>query len=269
MTVDELFDRLWRQYCGTTATAARIHQRFMVMDGQVVNDHVAFRTFADSPISLARLEPALLSLGYRQDQHYAFAEKKLRAVSYLPAHSHQPRIFLSELVWQEFSSAFKREIAAVIAQIPPDLKVTPALLYSGRLWSLPRQASYELLAQESEYAAWLYVWGMRANHFTVSVNHLTLNQSLEKVVHGLQADGFALNTAGGAIKGSPQVGLVQASTLADQVIQSFVEGELRVPACYYEFAQRYPDANGTLYEGFVVASADRIFESTHRQESAN
>jgi hypothetical protein len=37
-----------------------------------------------------------------------------------------------------------------------------------------------------------------------------------------------------------------------------------VPACYYEFARRYPIANGELYQGFIAASADKIFESTNR-----
>ncbi|MGL4837356.1 MAG: DUF1338 domain-containing protein, partial [Shewanella sp.] len=35
------------------------------------------------------------------------------------------------------------------------------------------------------------------------------------------------------------------------------------PSCFYEFALRYPKANGELYTGFVAASADKIFESTN------
>ncbi len=31
---------------------------------------------------------------------------------------------------------------------------------------------------------------------------------------------------------------------------------------------RYPDADGTVYQGFVAASADRIFESTHVHRSS-
>ncbi len=32
---------------------------------------------------------------------------------------------------------------------------------------------------------------------------------------------------------------------------------------FYEFAKRYPTANGKLYQGFVAASADKFFESTN------
>ncbi len=39
----------------------------------------------------------------------------------------------------------------------------------------------------------------------------------------------------------------------------------QVPSCYYEFAKRYKDAKGKLYQGFVAASADKIFESTNKK----
>ena len=37
-----------------------------------------------------------------------------------------------------------------------------------------------------------------------------------------------------------------------------------VPSCYYEFAKRYSDSTGQIYQGFVTASADKIFESTNK-----
>jgi hypothetical protein len=43
----------------------------------------------------------------------------------------------------------------------------------------------------------------------------------------------------------------------------FTEGEFDIPGCYYEFARRYPDADGKLYSGFIAKSADKIFESTN------
>ncbi len=56
--------------------------------------------------------------------------------------------------------------------------------------------------------------------------------------------------------------LEQSSTLADKVSVAFSDGELAIPSCFYEFALRYPKADGELYTGFVAASADKIFEST-------
>ncbi len=64
---------------------------------------------------------------------------------------------------------------------------------------------------------------------------------------------------GGEIKGSPQQLLEQSSTIADQVPVEFDEGIKNIPSCYYEFARRYPMDNGSLYQGFIAASADKNF----------
>jgi len=118
------------------------------------------------------------------------------------------------------------------------------------------------LSEESEYAAWFYVFGFRANHFTVSINALKKYNDIHRVNDLLTKNGFVLNTSGGEIKGTPADLVQQSSTLADSVNVKFIEGSFEVPCCYYEFAQRFPDSEGHLYNGFVAKSADRIFEST-------
>jgi hypothetical protein len=59
------------------------------------------------------------------------------------------------------------------------------------------------------------------------------------------------------------VKLEQSSTMADKAVVKFSDGEVSIPSCFYEFAKRYPLDCGTLYSGFVAASADKIFESTN------
>ncbi|MBX3040139.1 MAG: DUF1338 family protein, partial [Bdellovibrionaceae bacterium] len=76
--------------------------------------------------------------------------------------------------------------------------------------------------------------------------------------------GHKLNASGGLIKGSPEAMLEQSSTMARPVPVKFNDGTHEVPACYYEFAKRYPQKNGELYHGFIEKSADKIFESTNR-----
>ena len=56
--------------------------------------------------------------------------------------------------------------------------------------------------------------------------------------------------------------LEQSSIKAGMVSFKFIEGQFEIPGCYYEFARRYPDADGKLYSGFVAKSADKIFQST-------
>jgi hypothetical protein len=106
------------------------------------------------------------------------------------------------------------------------------------------------------------VYGFRANHFTVSINSLKKINTIEKVNEFLKENGFVLNSAGGEIKGTKAELLQQSSTLADHVKVEFVDRVASIPACYYEFAQRYPDTDGSLYSGFIAKSADKIFEST-------
>jgi hypothetical protein len=137
------------------------------------------------------------------------------------------------------------------------------LIFSGRLWQKPSFEVYNKLKEESEYAAWVYVFGFCANHFTVSVNHLKKHDSLEKVNSLLKDNGFLINDSGGEIKGTSQELLEQSSIKAGIINMDFTEGSFDIPGCYYEFARRYPDTNGQLYSGFIAKSADKIFESTN------
>src|SRR6185312_9849494 len=102
----------------------------------------------------------------------------------------------------------------------------------------------------------------RVNHFTVAVNGLTTFPDLESLNAFLVDHGFALNQAGGAIKGTPAQLLEQSSTLADSIVVDLAGEAVRIPSCYYEFARRYARPDGELFQGFVPASADKIFEST-------
>ncbi len=52
--------------------------------------------------------------------------------------------------------------------------------------------------------------------------------------------------------------------MADKVPVMFTGGEQIIPGGFYEFAKRYQMADGIYYQGFVAASADKIFESTHQ-----
>jgi hypothetical protein len=263
LTLEHFFARLWDDYIAMTPQASRIHQA-LVADGEtIVNDHVAFRTFDRGPIRLAALEPHLLALGYTRLESYDFAAKKLSAWGYLPPRDDQPRVFLSELRCDALSAAAQAIIDGLVDQIDPAGVEAPEVMWSGRPWQAPRWETYQALAEESEYAAWLSIIGLRANHFTISVNHLRHHDTLEKLLARVEALGLPINEAGGRIKGSPEVLLEQASTLADRLPFTFAGGRVEaIPTCYYEFARRYPDAEGRLYQGFVAASADRIFEST-------
>lgn len=265
MNSQQFFEALWQDYTRLTPQAATIQQLFRDDGNSIVNDHVAFRTFADSAISLEQLEPHILGLGYDCFDEYRFAEKHLRARAYLPRESLQPRIFLSELLWAELSGESQQLCKAFIDQIDPNCVTNAEVFWIGRLWAMPHWSDYQSLLMESEYAAWLSIHGLHANHFTISVNVLK-DDSLNYVNDLLRAAGFALNTSGGLVKGTPLSLLEQSATLADETMLTFADGDQHVvPTCYYEFAKRYRDDSGKLYQGFVADNANHIFHSTDRQ----
>lgn len=263
MKAESIFEKLWKQYTAENPGAGQIHQLFVDKGERVVNDHVAFRTFDDPRVTIDVLAKPFLEAGYVPSGEYQFEVKKLRARHYeLPGDPEAPRVFISELILSEFSGELQNTIRGQLDAVPRELLTSPDLIFQGTIFPSISHATYMKLREESEYAAWMYAFGYRANHFTVSINYLKNLKGIEEVNSFLKDHGFQLNSSGGEIKGTPEQMLEQSSTLADQVEVSFSDGNHTIPGCYYEFARRYRDAKGTLFSGFVAGSADKIFEST-------
>ncbi len=264
MQTDAFFQHLWQDYIQMAPRAAQLKAVFEQRGERVLNDHVAFRSFDCAPIRIVDLEPHFFALGYRRFAPYRFDDKKLNAWGYVHDDPTQPRIFLSELDSAAMSPALQACVRELCAQVDPARVQDPSIFWAGRLWNPISYATYQTLLAESEYAAWVSAMGLRPNHFTIAINHLQHHRSVEEVLRVVEEQGIPINTAGGRVKGTPAVLLEQGATMADRQMVEFAGGKRHeVPTCYYEFALRYPDASGTLYDGFVPASADKIFESTH------
>ncbi|NVJ62130.1 MAG: DUF1338 domain-containing protein [Gammaproteobacteria bacterium] len=257
-------ESLWEDYLDLTADAKRIHELFASKGEQIVNDHIALRTFDRGALSLENIKDYLSSQGYSAVDEYHFEEKKLRAYHFEDlSDSEAPKIFVSELLLSEMPTEVQEICDGLIKEADKnvnehgiDLPMMP--------WRKISSYEYETLLKHSEYAAWLATFGLRANHFTVSVNHLNNFETIEQVNQFLKDESFALNKSGGEIKGDEQVALKQSSTMANLVDWPFADKKMMVRTCFYEFAERFniPGTN-TLYRGFVAASADKIFESTN------
>ena len=269
MTPEMFFDSLWSDYIRMAPKAAKIKKLFESRGEQVRNDHVAFRTFGLEPVGLESLEKPILDLGYQPFSPYRFEAKKLNAYGYLHPDGSYPRIFLSELEVGAFSPAVQDIINGLVGQVDAARVAREDILWAGPLWSPVSFTDYQTLLEESEYAAWVAALGIRPNHFTISVTDLVKTPTLGEVLDLVQEAGYAINESGGRIKGSPEVLLEQGSTMADRMEVEFAGGERHeIPTCYYEFARRYPGPDGSLYNGFVAASADKIFESTDARPKA-
>lgn len=259
MNTSKFFSQLWLDYVRHCPSAAKIHQ-LLGQGAPIVNDHIALRTFNTPELGLDAMEPVFSAMGYRRAGEYAFKAKRLLARHYEHPDAGVAKVFISELLLEQFAEALQQQISQLLAQAP-GLQASAELLYSGRHWDLSF-AEYQALLAESEYAAWLAAFGFRANHFTVDVNALSGFEAVADVNACLLREGFELNAVGGEVKGSQQVMLEQSSTLADKLEVRFRDGPQVIPACFYEFAYRYPQADGCLFQGFVEASADKIFQST-------
>ncbi len=267
MTPEVLFQSLWNDYITRLCPSADKVHSLLEEDEALINDHIALRTFNVAPLGLETLAKPFLALGYKDCGDYVFESKKLVAKHFEHPDPLQPKVFISELKVEECSPQLQEIVAKLIEQVDATKLDSDAFLYGGRLWDISF-ADYQLLAQESEYASWLAAHGYGANHFTVNVNQLNAFTEVKQVNDHLRSAGFIINESGGEVKGTPEVLLEQSSTMADKVPVTFSGGTETVPGGFYEFAKRYPMANGELYTGFVAASADKIFESTDSKSLA-
>jgi len=257
----EMFEKMWQDYTRLNPSVVKVHKVFADSGEDVINDHVAFRTFNHPDLGLKALAKVFVKNGYQQKGEYHFKVKKLYAQHFEHPDANQPKVFISELLTEQMSEPTQKKIRELISQMDLSIAKKDDFSISGRPWNVSHQ-DYQKLLEESEYAAWMSAFGFRVNHFTVLVNRLKNFKNLTQVNDAIKKAGHRLNTSGGEIKGTEAIGLMQSSTMAEPVPVKFADGTFSIPGCYYEFAQRFP-VNGQLYQGFVEQSADKIFESTN------
>ena len=260
--LNELLDHLWQDYIALNPQAKEIYDLLVAKGENLVNDHIAFRTYNHPKINIKSLSRAFIKGGYEAKGNYDFELKKLNATHFEHKAPNMPRVFISELRLEEMSFRAQNIIADAINQIDDSALHNYELSNAGRLWDASYE-NYEKLLEESEYAAWFYAFGFRANHFTIFINALNDFDDIHQFNDFIKDSGYALNDSGGEVKGSAEQYLEQSSTLANEVKVSFSDGYYEIPFCYYEFAKRYQMPNGELFNGFIAKSADKIFESTN------
>ena len=263
MPLEQLLSEMWTDYCELNPEAKKIYDLFKSKGEDVQNDHIALRTFNHPRLGIESLAQHFKKFGYVEKGDYHFVEKKLYAKHYEHPNMQMPKIFISELELEKVSP-FIRDTLNKLAESVTDATIkSDKFAMVGRPWAMSH-ALYADLAKESEYASWVAAYGFRPNHFTVNINALKSFNEVTDVNSFLKDHGFVLNTSGGEVKGTPADYLEQSSTMASEIPVHFSDGTFPMPGCYYEFAKRYPLANGQLYQGFVAKSADKIFESTNR-----
>lgn len=266
MSYKDYFKAFWNQYMEEIPAARKIYALFQEKGerfGCLEHDHLALRTFNDPRVDLETIMQPFVDMGYKPARSYDFPEKRLFALHYEPPKPNAPKIFISQLLLQRFSPEFQALVQSFLNKIPnSSFKKMDEFFLSKAVWGDLNFNVYNLLLKESQYAAWLYAYGFRTNHFAVNVNGLKHFKSCQEINEFLKKEGFTLNAVNGEVKGSPAQLLEQSSTMAENNEVQFMDGIHSIPSCYYEFTQRYPDKKGKLYPGFIADSADKIFQST-------
>ena len=171
MNYQDIFDRLWNDYITQNPLTKKVHDLFVREGEKIINDHIAFRTFNHPSINISVLSKIFKKAGYKYVADYHFPQKKLYAKHFEhKSDKNAPRVFISELEVEHFSDHLKNVVKDWVNNIPVAVLTSEDLIFAGNQSGIPSYKTYEKLPMESEYAAWLYVNGFRANHFTVSVN---------------------------------------------------------------------------------------------------
>jgi Domain of unknown function (DUF1338) len=288
------FDRLWADYRSKVSYVQMYEQVLRSAGGTFVNDHIAFRTFANqSPNSgihtLGRLFEAL---GYQAAGAYMFPDKYLSALHFQHANPAFPKLFVSELqTWKlpqdarqliESSVAGHRAVhdqdflAALWNREGNESAAESALLdqlvawFLELPWPTPSRAAVETINHLSQYAAWVLVHGYRVNHFTSLINSHGVEalSDIEKTSQALQRAGVPMKAE---IEGEPGSALRQTATQAVTTPVPVMEadghpGSMPWTYAYFELAQRdwQVDAAGrrVRFEGFLGSQATHLFEMT-------
>jgi hypothetical protein len=290
--LDQIMEALFTPYRKRVPDVGKIvnamqTKGMIAQESEIENDHVAFRTLGVPHLGIPSFEKIFLHYGYTKMEPYFFAKKKLDAYWYAPPHPKYPRIFISELRVQDLSKESQQLIRKFTQHISSDpvdaLDLDNAAqvgaFFHRPLWNLPAAKDYESLASESEYAAWVIYNRYYLNHYTISVHDLSAYNTLEKFNTFLEETGVVLNTAGGKIKVSLDGLLRQSSSVAKMIEATFACGTTQeIPGSYVEFAERLPLAEFQHLppadlkrehrrDGFEAGNADKIFESTFREQT--
>lgn len=259
-----IFEPFWNRYSTENPNAKRIFDLFTASGEKVVHDHIALRTFNDPRMNIDVISRVFTENGYEARGNYEFKAKKLSGI-HLEHKSdlNAPKVFISELLTDKFSDYLQKTVHDCLNRLSDSAYADPGLVYGGSVWGKISFADYNKLRKESEYAAWLLVYGYRANHFAVKVNELKNFSTLQEVNEFVKANGYLMNTAAGEIYGTPEEMLEQSATMAELQPVDFTDGVHKIPSCFYEFTLRYNQPDGKQYPGFVAANADKIFESTN------
>ena len=254
---EQLLDLLWARYARSVPYARTFVQ---LAGGHFRNDHVALRSLQRAGSGIDLIAPVFERLGYRRAGSYDFPDARLDAI-HLSHPDGLPRVFISELRVSELSPRARQILSALPPDEPPPVvhpgPVAPSADLIAKLadWFcapalIPSEADLLELERESQYGAWMLLFGREVNHFTAAVD------DVEIWAAKMAAAGVPMK---GEIEGEKGAGLRQTASKAAPRAVRTDRGTREWPYAYLEIAER----NGG-FDGFVAKQARQLFEMTKR-----
>jgi len=231
-----LLDQLWERYAHHVPYARTFLQ---LAGGRFGNDHVAFRSLDLRPIT-----SVFEALGWKRAGEYDFPDAHLNAIHL--SKPGQPRIFVSELRAGDLSKRARE----ILRQLPPDPRFDGSAEWFRGPDLAPAESDLLELERESQYGAWLLLFGREVNHFTASVD------DVEAWQRRMSEAGIPMK---GEIEGAPGASLRQTATRAAPRLVKLAGRSREWPYAYLEIAER----NGG-FDGFVTTQARQLFDMTKR-----
>jgi hypothetical protein len=294
--LDTLLSRLWDIYRKRVEYARQYAELVESRGGDVVNDHIAFRTFntytGSQPAGIAAIERVFLPLGYRPAGEYVFPDMHLSARHFQHADPLAPKIFISQLEVDQLPPAAAEHIREAVSDARDRLDPSAmyhldehlseaevstvadqlVLFFTSLPWPLPRASLVCEINQVSQYAAWTLLHGNNVNHFTAYINEQNVPEwpNIETTIVALQKAGVPMKAE---IEGEPGSKLRQTATQASDVDCPVLDDDGKLSAirwayAYYELAERgeVTDETGrrVRFQGFLGPQAAQLFEMTRR-----
>lgn len=207
-----------------------------------------------------------------------------------------PQVVLADFRLEELSLSIRKIVEKYIRQIKPcpltysDIENYIRKLQQGdeaagdellsllisyfnmREWALPSLADLKAVQEANELLAWVLLFGRKPNHFTISVHLLPNYRDLRDFHDKLPATlHCSLNNQGNIFKGSPELGIVQSSTMGELKEVQLIDGTAVIRDSFMEFIWRYPKTNSTspnlwrdFHTGFIAGNANQVVESLYQ-----
>lgn len=296
-----LINRLWESFSIRVPYAQTYANWVALKGGQVVLDHLGFRTLnthtGEQPEGILAIRHIIECLGYYPAGKYVLPKKNLKATHFEAETKGLPKFYVSQLEVSQLPEWAGNLLSEVLSDTPYLLSDTGIELlgklktdkilnteaaeiledelvnFFRRPWKPPAKETVLKLNDVSHYAAWVLLHGNLPSHFAVSINKQGVEAwpDLESTCQSLKNAGIPMKDKIEGEKGSL---LQQSATLAvkkDLEVRSEDDAEvINWTYAYLEFIQRgFSEENGrkTLFEGFIESQERHLYNLTRTLEN--